>query len=344
MLKKRYGHLLLLAFFLLFFGCSGEPETSGNRPDLPVAKVRVITVSTTSFSRPIEISGTVEAVQSAVIAPKVSGVIEQMPVTLGSQVEKGELLVKISASEISAKVAQAEAYLAQAQRNYERETRLLAKGAAAPEAVKTLEEQYRIAQAGLGEAKAMQGYTVITAPFAGQITRKTAKVGDMAMMGMALLVLENNEQLQVVASVPEAMAQQIKVGDSLPLMIPAAAFTTRGVVAEMARAADSASRTFLLKIGITDTDRVRVGQYARVGIPGDDSPGLMVPPGAVTRIGQMERIFVVEDGRAVLRLIRTGEEHGGRIEILSGLTSGEMVVVEGVEHLQDRQPVLVEPK
>ncbi len=340
---KKLSLFLMLGAALVFGGCSGEPEKPAPPQDLPTVKVRTMSVSAVSFARSIEISGTVEAVQAAAIAAKVTGVIDQMPVTLGSQVQKGDMLVKISASEISAKVTQAEAYLEQAKRNYEREKRLLAKGAAAPEAVKTLEEQYRIAEAALGEAKAMQAYTVIRAPFAGQVAQKMAKAGDMAMVGMSLLVLENNDQLQIVAAVPEAMALTIKTGDTLPFSIPAAQYTGQGVVAEMARVADSASRTTLLKITITDGDKIRAGQYARVGLSGAASPSLMVPVAAVSRMGQMEKIFVVQHGRAELRLVRTGEEQSGQIEIVSGLSSGEQVVIEGADQLQDRQPVLVEP-
>ncbi|MGV1098751.1 efflux RND transporter periplasmic adaptor subunit [Thiovibrio sp. JS02] len=343
MSSKRFFTLLFFCAFLFVWGCKAEPEHAVGGRKLPAVKVRLAPAAMAPFARPVEIAGTVEAVQAATIAAKVVGVIEEMPVVLGSRVEKGALLVKIGAAEIAAGVSRAEARLSQATRDYEREKRLLAKEAAAPETVKSLAEQHRLAEAGFREAKALQAYTEIRAPFAGQITGKTAKVGDLATVGAPLLVVENNARLQIVAAAPEALAVRIKPGDTLPLSIPAAQFAGTGVVAEMAPAADSNSHTFQLKLALAGADKAQSGQYARVGLPGAVSPSLMVPLEAVTRLGQMERVFVARQGRAELRLVRTGEQQAGQVEIVSGLVVGEQVVVSGGGQLQDGQPVQVEP-
>jgi len=304
--------------------------------------VAVVTVAIQPAARQQEVTGTVEAVQRAAIAAKTTGVIVELPVVLGASVPRGGLLVRISAGESAARLAQAEAQRAQAKRNLEREQRLLAKEAATREGVKSLEEAWRVADAAYREALAVHGYTAITAPFAGVVTQKHVKAGDLATVGMPLLVLENGDRLQVVAQVPETLLPRLKVGDSLPVQVPAAGFVGTGNIAEASPATDALSRSATVKIDVAAA-ALRPGQFARVTLPGGEATSLFVPETAITAHGQMERLFVVQESQARLRLVRTGERRHGEVEILSGLNPGEQVVTRASASLVDGQPVKVTP-
>ncbi|HSH12374.1 MAG TPA: efflux RND transporter periplasmic adaptor subunit [Desulfurivibrionaceae bacterium] len=338
--------LLLSGLILLAPACKGKEAAEHAQPAvLPVKEVRVVSVSAQPAQQQNEVAGTVTAAESATIAAKVAGVITALPVNLGSAVRQGQVLVKISAGEINAQLAQAETQLAQAKRNLEREQRLLAKEAATRESVKNLEEAVRLAEAGLAQAQTMVGYTTLTAPFSGLVSEKIANIGDLATPGTPLLVVENNNRLQVAVPVPEALLARIKSGDLLPLSIPAANFSGSGKVAEISPAGDPASRTAIIKLALT-APGLRAGQFARVTLPGDDAStaaAITVPAQAVVAFGQMEKIFVVENGTAHLRLVRTGERHDGQVEILAGLDGGAQVVSEGATQLSDGQPVRVQP-
>ncbi|HSH14373.1 MAG TPA: efflux RND transporter periplasmic adaptor subunit, partial [Desulfurivibrionaceae bacterium] len=179
--------------------------------------------------------------------------------------------------------------------------------------------------------------------FSGLVTEKIANVGDLATPGTPLLTLENNNRLQVAVAVPETLLARIKSGDALPLTVPAADYAGPGQVVEIAPAADPTSRTALVKLAVT-APGLRPGQFARVTLPGSGTDtAISLPASAVIAFGQMEKIFVVENAAAQLRLVRTGEKHDGRVEILAGLTGGELVVSEGAEQLSDGQPVRVQP-
>ncbi|HIJ89647.1 MAG TPA: efflux RND transporter periplasmic adaptor subunit [Deltaproteobacteria bacterium] len=344
---KSMSHKLLFPTLLvcLLLGAAGckEPAHDGaDKSPLPTTEVRVITVTDQAAQQQNEVTGAVEAVQRATIAAKLTGSIEELPVTLGSVVKKGALLAKISAGEITARLSQAETQLAQTQRNFEREKRLLEKDASTRETVKSMEDAYRVAEAGVREARTMLGYTMITAPFTGIISQKIANAGDLATPGMPLLILENTEQLQVVAAAPETSALKIKRGDALLVNIPAAEFSQAGTVTEISPAADTASRTTLVKIRIDNSAALRPGQYARVALPGAAGVNtIMVPETALFRFGQMERIFVTQNGTAQLRLVRSGEHRDGQVEILAGLNGGEQVIVQGGERLVDGQSVRI---
>ena len=362
MKREKYliGYLLLMAGLVALAGCKGGHENKP-APKLPVAQVSMQEVMTKNVRSQIEVVGTVQATQHATIAPRISGQIIEIPVLLGSQVQKGALLVRINAGEISARLLQAQAQLEQVRRNLAREEKLQKQEASTRETVKSLQDQARIAETAQEEAQTMLEYTTITAPFTGIVTRKIASVGDLASPGVALLELENEKVLQVVAQVPEGLILKVRKGDVLPISIPAAELTLSGEVAEVAPAADPSSRTASVKINIAAGTDIRPGQFARVMLTGSEEKFLTISDKAVLSFGQMERVFLIEDADqggpsvvktkegagatsvARLRLVRTGAHYDGQVEILAGLAPGDRVVVSGGEKLQDGQPLDVQP-
>ncbi len=340
--NKLVTGALLLGGVAIFPGCKGPEEHAGAEVQiLPAVAVEVEEVREDVARSRVEVVGTLEAVERASISARISGQIIELPVVLGSKVKAGDLLVKISAGEISAKVLQAEAQLSQARRNLARENKLLKQGASTQETVKTLKDVTRIAEAAYKEAQTMLDYTTIVAPFTGTVTRKIANIGDMASPGMVLLQIENGEDLQVLAQVPEALLLSVAVGDTLSVEVPSAKLILIGEVAEVAPAADPMSRTAPVKIDIASGPDLRVGQFARISIEGSEETTLMLSRSAIVRRGQMEMVFVVdrEEQVARMRLIRTGTVYGDEIEIISGLEPGELVVVANNEKLQDGQPL-----
>ena len=334
--------VLLLGGMVLLPGCKGQAEqTKAEAPLLPTIIVTVKQVKEEVARTRVEVVGTLEAVERASISARISGQIIELPVVLGSKVKKGDLLVKISAGEISAKVLQAEAQLSQVRRNLARERKLQKQGASTRETVKSLLDTSRIAEAAYKEAQTMLDYATISAPFSGTVTKKIANIGDMASPGMTLLQIENSDALQVIAQVPEALLLKVFEGDSLSIEIPAAGLTLTGKVAEVAPAADPMSRTAPVKIDIASGPDLRVGQFARISLEGTGETTLMLEKTAVLSKGQMDMVFVIEKNEKVarMRLVRTGVESDSDIEIISGLEPGEQVVVSNNEKLQDGQPI-----
>ena len=339
-LKYFVASLSTLLFMLT--GCESEQHTQHHKAeDLGPVLVEVITAEEIEPPRQVEIMASVEASQSASIAAKISGNIMELPVNLGSKVSSGDILVVISADEIKAKLSQAQAQLEQAKRNLTRERNLLKKNAATPESVKTLEERNRIAQATFNEARTMLDYATIRAPFDGVITSKPANVGDLATPGRTLLTLENESSLQVITDVPEALVLDLAIGDILPVKIEAAKLEISGAITEIAPRADPTSRTAPVKLQIPSSPDIRSGQFARVSLPGSKGTAIMVPKSAVQSFGQLERVFVELDGRVRLQLVKTGQVVDDLIEILSGVSAGDRVVVSDTRELVDGRRVTV---
>lgn len=325
-------------------GCARHSPAEAAAPALPPAKVRVAVVHVENLATLTEVTGTVRPVQRAQVAAKVMGTIESLPVTLGQPVRAGDLLVKISAGEITARVAQAQAQLNVARRDLERERDLLTKSASTADMVRGLEDRFTMTQAMVREAEVMLGYATVRAPFDGVVARKFANAGDLAAPGQPLLEIEGVTDFQVEAAVPDSLATRLTTGAALPVEVSATGLRFTGTLAELSPAADANARSVLAKVSVPAGTVVRSGQFARVQIAGEPVRTLLAPATAVSTLGQMERIFVAGDAnRAVLRLVKTGATRGDSVEILAGLDDRERVVIAPPAGLRDGQPLEVQP-
>lgn len=333
----------ILAVTLSLTSCNQEDQQKSKQTMvLPPAQVTVIRAETVIATDQAEVVGTLQAVEKAEISSKITGNITKLTIDLGSTVQKGELLAEISAGEISAQVQQAKAQYEQAKRNLKREENLLKKNAATQEGVKSYKDQRKIAEALYNEALTMLEYTKITAPFSGIVTRKFASTGDLATPGKPLIHIEKQGHLEVQTAIPEAMILTIQKGDSLSVYVPASDLRITGSVAEVSPTADPTSRTAPIKLKIDPNPKLRSGQFARITLVTGESKTLMIPKTAVVAFGQMQRVFVEQDGKARLRLVRTGIMTEETIEILSGLEEGDTIIVTGNQKLVDGQSVTVQ--
>lgn len=331
---------LLLA---LLAGCARPPDDARTAATAAPVRVSLAPVQSEALSPIVEIAGTVRPAERAVVAAKISGVIESLPLTLGQAVRRGDLLVRLAAPELAARLAQARAQLDQAEREEKRDRELAATGADTADAARGSADRLRAARAAVAEAEAMQAYTEIRAPYDGHIAQKLAYPGDFAPPGQPLLVLESATALQIEAAVPASLAVGLALGAPLSAAVANVATPFRCTVAEIASAADPATRTVLVKLALPASDAALSGRAARVELAGPATETLLVPASAVTRLGQMERVFVAADGKAQLRIVKTGAIHGERMELLAGVAAGEQVVAAPPGTLRDGQPVTAAP-
>lgn len=335
--------LLLPAALLVLAGCKRH-DPSAPAAGLPVAQVQAAAVQTAQTPVFTTITGTVRPVQRAVLSAKLMGTVAAVPVNLGQAVAAGDLLLRLSAAEVEARVAQAKAQLNQVTRDLERERALLAREASTTDLVRTLEDRHAQTAAVVREAETMLGYTQIRAPFAGTIARKFVDTGDLASPGQPLLELTGHDAFEIETNIPASLAIRLTKGTALTVEVPDAGAPFTAAVTEISSAADPRARTVPVRLAVPAGTPVRPGQFARVQVPGEAAASLTVPATAVTRFGQMERVFIITaDNLAGLRLVKTGAASGDRIEILSGLNAGERIVATPPAGLRDGQPLEILP-
>lgn len=333
------------ALALVAAGCGhgGGHGDKAEPPKLEPASVRVEVVEPGGERSGEDVVGTVESERTAVIEAKVAGTVADVRVRPGERVAAGEVMVLLDAPEVAARRDQALAQYNRAESEFQKFQQLIQSKAISQIDFDRVEGEFRRATAALEEAETMVDYTKVSAPFDGIVSRRMADPGSQAAPGRGLLVLEDDSRLQFAAEVPEGLVDTLEIGQPLEVAINVLGAPLTAEVVEISPSANPASRTFLVKAKLPPAEGLRSGQFGRTRIPLAQSAVLTVPSSAVVRRGQLEMLFIEREGRAAMRLVRSGRVFGERVEIVSGLEPGERVVVEGAGGLRDGQPLDVLP-
>ena len=193
-------------------------------------------------------------------------------------------------------------------------------------------------RAAADAAEITASFTIIRAPFAGVVTERLTDPGNLATPGTPLLRVDASGLRRVAVSIDEARAAQVHAGDGARVLIADGA-PVDGRVVELARAVTSDQHAFLVKVSLPADRAPRTGSFARVRFRAGTEQALVVAADAVRRDGQIASVFVVKDGVARLRLIRTGETGAEGVRVQAGLDAGEVVVVGPPAALTDGRRV-----
>lgn len=288
-----------------------------------------------------KVPASVEAAQATLISSRLLARIVAINVRAGDNVNRGDLLLELENSDIEAQVQQAEASirattarLNEARQNLERVRELQAGGVMSVSDLDkaqanhdTLLADLTGAEQALEEAKTALGYSKILAPFDGRVVDRFAEPGDTAQPGTKLLALYNPLSLRVEAQVREVVALGLEVGQALQVEIPSMQKVVDAVIQERVPAADPGSRSFLVKAGVAFDKSLLPGMYARLLVPVGNGTQLLIPADRVVHVGQLDLVWVYQDGQSYRRFVRIGQvDQDGRVEILAGLAEGEMVL------------------
>lgn len=203
------------------------------------------------------------------------------------------------------------------------------------------------ARQALRQADVMRSHAAVKAPFAGIVTEKQAETGQLAGPGAPLYTIEDDADYRLEAAVEESMFSHVAVGDEVEVELDALAGKPfAGRVAEISPTVDPSSRKFIVKIKLPGESRARSGMYGRARFAMGEEETLTAPAGAMSRRGQMEGAFVAgADGRAHFRVAKVGRRRpDGRVEILSGLAEGDLVITSGTDRLRDGMKVEIEQR
>lgn len=202
------------------------------------------------------------------------------------------------------------------------------------------------AKSSVTSASVGESYGTVIAPFDGVVVQKLAYEGEMAAPGTALLKVENPQRLQLEISVPEENLRFVRVGQSVKVQVDAANQTLTGTIQQIVPAADSNSRSFLVKIPLNNSGKLISGMFGRVALPlGETQPTILIPSAALVERGQLQGVYVVEANDphsiAVLRWVKIGQQREKQVEIVSGLMTGDRIVTSHIGQLSDGQPIAI---
>jgi membrane fusion protein, multidrug efflux system len=350
--------LALLAFVAggpVLSGCSRhEPE----RHVPMTVSVRTEVVAARTENATAEAVGTLRAVREATISGKVMGTVIEIRHGAGDAVREGEILLVVDSRDVSGQVMQAQGSLAQAraaaalaETNFRRFEQLFTRGAASQLELDQARFQYDTAKGAVQQAEgavstasSYQAYAEIPAPFSGRVVDRFCEIGDMASPGRPLMKIEDPRKLRLYASLDGTRAAAAQVGAPVEVQVPAIDNRVfRGTVAEVVPTADPLTRSILVKIDLEESPELRAGLFGRARLPLGQRTVLRVPRAAVRQRGGVPGVFVAEGGKAILRMVSLEEDRPENPQVLSGLDSGDRVILDPPAELEVGSPIEVRP-
>ncbi len=337
--------LSLLAIFLISGCSSNQPKKIESKT---IEGVKLQTVNQGDLPNYLEATGTVKAKIISVITSKVMGTITSVNVKDGDGVLEGQVLLTIYDQDASERVRQAEKNLDAARLNmslsdatYMRYKALYDEKALSQQEMDQITTEKELAKANyeraiaaVGEAKVMRSFYTVTSPISGIVSSKKVDVGTTAMPGMPLLNVENTSSFELDANVDSKYSQDLKVGSNVGVKVESLP-EIQGKISEIVPSVDPMSRSFVVKIEL-GSGNLRSGMYGKAYFNIGTKKAISIPESALVRKGGLVGVYVVDDkGLVSYRMVKLGEKYGKNVEILSGLSNGEKIIVEGTENAFD---------
>jgi len=289
-------------------------------------------------------TGEIEAVQAIELRPEVEGRIVRISFREGSEVRRGAALFKVDDAELSAQVARLEADRDLAAQGLERTRTLLDADAASTAELEEAEARARSAQAQLDLQQVRLERTVVRAPFSGVSGARSVSLGDYVNSTTPLVTLQTVDPQRASFDVPERYAGSLALGQQVVFevaAVPGRAFV--GVVDFVDPRVRLPGRTIAVKAQVPNRDRtLRAGMFIEARLATAVRPeAVWVPEEAVVQLDRGVFVWAVASGgQALRRAVELGVRRPGRVEILSGLTAGEQVVIAGMERLFEGATVM----
>jgi len=339
---------------MVLAGCRSEAPALNSTPE--TVQARVVNVQMAETPALVRTTGTLHAHESAMLSAQVVAQVQQVLVREGDLVRAGQTLVMLDDTAMRASVEQAQAGMKSAEQQQTaaqsnadlaestlaRFKQLEAQKSVSPQEMDevtrraeaaraqadAVKDQVQAAKAQLAGARTMLGYTHIVAPFAGIVTSRMVDRGAMAAPGVPLVQVDGTGTLELQTTVPESIIGSVHQGMKIDIALDDAD-TQRfeGAVAEIVPAADPASHSFLIKIAVPNSPRLRIGMFANAEIPTGIKQAILAPRSAIVMRGSLACAYALDaNGLAQLRYLTLGNAVGDKVEVLSGLNGGEELV------------------
>jgi membrane fusion protein, multidrug efflux system len=333
-------------------GCN-EPAPSAPQ----IRPVRTVTVEQRAEGETVSLTGHVRARDQGSVAFRIDGRAIERPVSVGDVVRAGQVIARLDPlnqenmlRSAQANLSAAEAVLTQTRQNFWRQQELLRQGWTprarfddAQQAMQTAEAQVSSAQAQLRIAQDQLGYTVLRADAAGAITATGAEPGEVIRAGQMIAQLAQEGGRDAVFDVPEVLIRtaprdpevQVVLGDDPNIR-------ATGHVREVSPQADPATRTFQVKVGISDPpEAMRLGSTVTGRIQLAAPAGVQLPASALTEANGRPAVWVYDPSSqsVALRSVDVARYDPASAVISQGLQPGEVVVTAGAQVLRPGQKV-----
>jgi membrane fusion protein (multidrug efflux system) len=304
---------------------------------MPPVAVITAPVRSERLSFELEALGTAGANESVNITAKVANQVAAVRFSEGQQVRRGDVLVELDGAQERADLAVAEAALAESASQFKRSRELYTTRVLSDQQLEQIEATFKANEARVVAARARVGDTVIRAPFNGRVGLRRVSVGSLISPGTVITTLDDTSTIKLDFTIPETFLSVVSPGLEIAarsVAYPDSSFGGR--ISSVDSRVDPATRSVTVRALLPNPKGLlKPGMFLTVRLSRGAVDALMVPEQALVPEQGDVFVFVVADGVAEKRRVRIGERRVGDVQIVEGLSEGELVVTEGTQKLRD---------
>ncbi len=354
---KRLGPswitLVLISCVLVLVSC--KPDTKVEAPE--IRPVRTVTAAKGEAGETVVLTGHVQAEDEPAFAFRIAGRMIERPVNVGDRVEAGQVLAKLDPENELNELRSAEFTLAAAQGqltyargDFERQRQLLANGHTprarfdqSQNALQSAQSQVDDAEARLRIARDRVSWTTLEADAPGTVTARGAEPGEVVQAGQMIVRLARQGGRDAVFDVPGQLLRSAPSDSQITVRLTDdRSVMATGRVREVAPQADPVTRTFEVKVGLSDPpEAMRLGATVTGSVKLESEPVISIPASALTELNRQPAVWIVDPKNLTvsMRNVELLRHDPGTVVIAQGLDTGDIVVTAGIQALHPGQKV-----
>jgi membrane fusion protein (multidrug efflux system) len=338
-MKLKHNKLLFTGIFFIFFisSCSNKnknedpPEKKGGAEHSALTVDGYI-IHPSVLHSSIEVAGTLLPFEETDIHPEVSGKVTYLSIKEGAHVNKGTLLARLFDGDLKAQLQKLNVQLQVAKKTQERQQELLKIGGISQQDfdlsvldVSSIKADMQVLQAAIDK-------TIIRAPFNGKLGFKNISIGAFITTTTIITTIKQDNKLKLEFSVPEKYTPKVKLGNVLYFTTESSnkKYNAKIYATESGITADN--RSLKVHALVENNDKnITAGSFAKVSFDmGDNNNAIMIPTQAIIPQARDKQVILYNGGNADFKIVTTGTRDSAKVEILSGLSIGDTVIITGL--------------
>jgi len=327
-----------------------EAKIKALDPQTKIPLITTFTAKESVFTHFVELQGSVDTKQNLIIYPEYSGVLTQVYVKEGQKVSKGQILAKIDDGGLSQQLAQIQIQTNLAKTTFERQERLWNQKIGSEIQFLQAKSNFEAQEEAVNQIQQQVSKTVIRAPFSGTIDDVITDQGSVVAPGQSQLFrIVNLKDMFIETEVPERYISNISKGKEVKVNFPVLGKEIDTKVRQAGNFINPANRTFKVEIGIPNkeeeikpnlTAKLKINDYT-------NNSAFLIPQSIISENAEGQQyVYTITDkadnlAKAKRVIIETGRTQGDFIEVLSGISHNEEIIVEGARSVKEGQKVKI---
>lgn len=312
-----------------------EAEVRKDNPEKPTA-VSVKTLQPEQFSSYVEVQAQVSGDENVTAMPQAPGQVKSVNVKVGQNVRKGQVLAVLDAASVEQRIKGQEAQLVLLKQLYQKQQKLWDQQVGTEVQLLSAKANYESAQKQYQALVAERKMYQIVAPISGTVDAVNIKVGDMAggvsPYGIRIVSFD---KLKVVAQLGENYIGKVNKGDAVKLIFSEIGDSINKSLTYVSRSVDPVSRAFTAEVWLGNVPTLTPNMSCRMQITNyKNDDALIVPVSVIQNTVDGDMLYIADGKKAKMVQVTTGRNSNGNVEILSGLSAGDQVIVEGYAEVE----------